>query len=83
MSAADRQRRYRARQRNGVAVVPVEIDEDVFWALAISKYLPEAEHSDNRKVSAVLRRVIREWSVEKFRYALQLSAQPVDIVTSS
>lgn len=65
MSAADRQRLRRERLRKGIAVHPVEVDEDVYWALEIGGYLNSGESGDPAKVKAAISRAMADWAKDK------------------
>lgn len=61
--AAERQRRYRARQRSGRRVVEVEIDGfDVLATLIDRRLLSEEEARDDAKVSRALSRIVSDWT---------------------
>jgi hypothetical protein len=61
MSAA-RQKRYRDRQRAGVTVLPLPVDEVVLAdALVEAKFLHENDSDDREKVVAALAHVIDLW----------------------
>ncbi|MBX3562588.1 MAG: hypothetical protein KF780_12350 [Sphingomonas sp.] len=83
MSSADRQKRYRARRRKGVAVVPVEIGDEVYAALALGRYVSDDDMACSSAVGAAIGRALCDWSNEKIRYALQIEAPRGNIVTSS
>lgn len=64
MSAADRQRRVRARRRRGRMVLPVEIDGEVLDALARSGLTREYE-ADRAKLAEAVATAIKQWTDEK------------------
>jgi len=51
MSLAARQKRWRQRQKNGVRVYPVEIDQAVIEGLLTKRFL-KPEHAQNRNAVA-------------------------------
>ena len=54
LSAAEKQRRYRERQRDGVQVVRVEIDEVLIARLIEGNKISEVDARDPEKVAAAL-----------------------------
>lgn len=83
MSGAERQRRHRARQRRGLAVLPVEVGESTYCALALAGLLPEAELTNSSAVARALGAALKEWTKESFRNALREGPRRFDMVTSS
>ena len=55
LTPAEKQRRYRRRQRDGVQVVPVEVDDGLLTDLIKSGLLVEAESEDAMKIAKALR----------------------------
>lgn len=55
-SAAERQRRYRQRQRDGVQVVPVEVDHALVQKLIDSGWVSEAEAVDPERLADAVAR---------------------------
>jgi hypothetical protein len=60
MSAADRQRRIRARRRNGEIVVPVAATNDVVAVLLDLGWLCEAESEDRRHIGDAISKLLRD-----------------------
>ena len=61
MSASDRQRLHRARQRDGVIVLPVQIDEvALVEALRHSGAISPADADDREKLAEAAGRIIEE-----------------------
>jgi hypothetical protein len=64
-SAADRQRRHRDRERSGLIVLPVVVDEaDLAAALLNGGYIQVHEQDDRQKLTAALSRVIALLAVD-------------------
>jgi hypothetical protein len=75
-SAADRQRAYKRRQRDGEAVLRVVVDEyALIDALIESGRLSEADGLDRSKVEAAAEEVLRDWVA---RWGDASSGQPAD-----
>lgn len=83
MTAAERAKRHRARRRKGLAVLPVEVGESTYCALALSGLLPEADLTNSSAVAQALGSALKEWSKEKFRNALLAPPRNERMVTSS
>jgi hypothetical protein len=62
MTAAARQRAYRARVRKGEALLRVRVGHPVIEALIVSTRLSEAEALDRRKVASAVADVVEEWA---------------------
>jgi hypothetical protein len=54
LSAAEKQRRYRERQRTGVQVVRVDVDEALIARLIEAQKISEVDARDPEKVAAVI-----------------------------
>jgi hypothetical protein len=61
-SHADRQRTYRQRQRDGVAVYHVPASDDVLLALMASGRLTEEQAMDRQRVEQEVVAVLSEWA---------------------
>lgn len=83
MTAAQRAKRHRARRRKGVAVLPVEVGEATYCALALAGLLPESDLSNSSAVAQALGTALREWTKQSFRNALREGPRGHCIVTSS
>ena len=83
MTAAERAKRHRARRRKGVAVLPVEVGENTYYALALSGLLPETDLTNSSAVARALGSALKEWTKEKFSNALRTPPRNQSIVTSS
>lgn len=83
MSAADRQRRHRERQRKGVAVLPIEVDGGVYWALTLAGLVAEADLTNSSAVAKALGHAVKDWSTRQVGNALRSGALKGDIVSSS
>jgi hypothetical protein len=57
---AERDRRYRRRQRDGVMTVTVEVDGEIINLLVRLHWLVEAETGDRSKIGAALAAMARE-----------------------
>jgi hypothetical protein len=55
LTPAEKQRRYRRRQREGVQVVQVDVDDALIIELIEAGLLAEAESEDAEKVARALR----------------------------
>lgn len=55
----DRFRRYRERQRKGIAVVPVEVETEDLWALIDAGALDIDESEDRGAVAAAIKKTLR------------------------
>jgi len=63
LARRERSRRARQRQREGLAVFPLEARrDDVLLALIESRKLTEAEALDRHRVNAALSRMLGEWA---------------------
>jgi hypothetical protein len=62
--AALKQARYRARQRHGVAVVPVPVVPEVVEAMLDAGWLDAARSLDREQVAAEAAKVLRKWAAE-------------------
>ena len=61
--AAERQRRYRARQRSGQLWASGFVPRDLAEKLIEGGLLPEGESSDKRSLGAALVAAARRWSI--------------------
>ena len=59
---ADRQRRYRKRQRDGLAVYRVPAGDDLLLALLTSGRLTEAQALDRNRVEQEVAAVLADWA---------------------
>ena len=60
LSGAERQRRWRERQRRGVQVVAVEIDQETVERLLARRLIRVEELGNPKRISAALARMARE-----------------------
>lgn len=60
-TAADRKRRYRARQRDGVIVVPLPVPASTIAALADVGWLDPERQDDREAIADALIRQLRWW----------------------
>ncbi len=63
MSVVERKRRYRKRQRQGIQVVPVEVDQEIVESLIAKRLLNPADCGDSDKVSVALEKLARDASL--------------------
>jgi hypothetical protein len=67
-SAAKRMQAYRARTRNGQAVLRVSVDlASVEDALIADKFLLEQDRDDRRKVEAALEKMIKIFEIDALK----------------
>ena len=59
---AGRQRRYRARRRDGVRVANVEIHSDVLWALVASGWVGQGQAGDPVALSKAVADLLDTWA---------------------
>ena len=59
-----KQARYRARQRRGVAVLPVPVVPEVVEAMIDARRLDAARSMDREQVAAAASEVLRQWARE-------------------
>ena len=59
LTTAERQRRYRTRQKDGVQIVPVAVDQGVIEGLVASGNLDSEDAGDRAKIEAALLRKAR------------------------
>ncbi len=65
---AERARRYRARRRQGLCVVPLEVSESEIDGLVRGGLLESSHAGDPKKVGEAVREAMKE-HLEKFRHA--------------
>lgn len=66
MTAATRQARRRARIRQGVAVLPVEVDEHAFAEALIQRgHVDEESALDKVALATAAGRILRDWLITK------------------
>lgn len=56
MSSAERMRRYRKRIRNGIFIVPVEVDQKLIDRLVDAGLLTESSAEDQHEIASAIRR---------------------------
>ena len=59
LTTVERQRRYRTRQKDGVQIVPVAVDQGVIEGLVASGNLDSEDAGDRAKIEAALLRQAR------------------------
>ena len=62
LPAAERQRRFRKRQRRGVAVYRIEADDAVLLELLRTERLTDDEALDRERVEQEISALVREWA---------------------
>ena len=62
MTAAERQRDYRERRRNGERVVSVRVTDQIIEALIVSQRLNDKASLNRQKLAAELANVLQEWA---------------------
>lgn len=50
----ERQARYHRRQRNGVVIVPVPVDEELLGILATLNWIPERQSTDKKAIARAI-----------------------------
>lgn len=64
LPAAERQRRFRKRQRRGVAVYRIEADDAVLLELLRTERLTDEEALDRDRVQQEISALVREWAAQ-------------------
>lgn len=72
MTGAERQKRHRARRRKGVAVLPVEVGEETYWALRRANLITEADLTTSSAVAMALGEALKDWTGKIFCNALRV-----------
>jgi hypothetical protein len=63
-AAAARQRRHRARQRNGVLLVQLEVSEDITAALVQADLIAEHELENRCAIAKAVSALLRAWAAK-------------------
>lgn len=62
-AAGERQKRLRARQRNGEVVVPVTVTNEIIATLIDLGWLTERESEDRRQIGCAIRQILSDLAV--------------------